>query len=218
MIIDLNLRGRQVVVVGGGREGTRKVEALLYQDCELHVLAERYSEKIKIWEEGGKVHLQPGKVTDGDFLNSYDRLILVMAATDDKQLNRKIVEAAKKLRCFAYAVDDPDVSDFNHPSVMNVHESVQIAISTGGKSPLMAKQLRKKLEPVLHDLISKEDVLKVQLQFRLREKVKTVLSTPDKRKQFLESVLFDTKINQLLAEENLEAAETLAMDALKNLR
>ncbi len=207
-----------MVVVGGGREGTRKVEALLYQDCELHVLAERYSEKIKIWEEGGKVHLQPGKVTDGDFLNSYDRLILVMAATDDKQLNRKIVEAAKKLRCFAYAVDDPDVSDFNHPSVMNVHESVQIAISTGGKSPLMAKQLRKKLEPVLHDLISKEDVLKVQLQFRLREKVKTVLSTPDKRKQFLESVLFDTKINQLLAEENLEAAETLAMDALKNLR
>ncbi len=204
-----------MIVVGGGREGTRKVEALLFQDCELHVLAEKYSEKIRDWEKEGKIHLQPGKVTGGDFLKTYERLILVMAATDDKQLNRTIVEAAKNLRCFAYAVDDPDVSDFNHPSVMNVHESVQIAISTGGKSPLMAKQLRKKLEPVLQELIGKEDVLKVQLQFRLREKIKTVLSTPDKRKMFLESVLFDTKINQLLAEENLEAAETLALDKLK---
>lgn len=215
MIIDLNLKGRQVIVVGGGREATRKVEALLFQDCELHVLAGRYTEKIKRWEEGGKVHLQPGNVDDGDFLNNYDRLILVMAATDDKQLNRKIVEAAKKLRCFAYAVDDPDVSDFNHPSVMNIHETVQIAISTGGKSPLMAKQIRKKIEPVLCDLISKEDVLKTQLQFRLREKLKTLLPTPDKRKQFLESILFNTAINQLLSEENLEAAETLALDRLK---
>jgi precorrin-2 dehydrogenase len=215
VIVDLNLKGRQVVVVGGGREATRKVEALIFQDCEIIVFSEKFSEEIKAWEREGRVLLKQGRISRGDFLNDYNRLILVMSATDDKQLNRQIVEAAKKLRCFAYAVDDPEVSDFNHPSVMNVHESVQIAISTGGKSPLMAKQIRKKIEPALRDLIQKEDILKVQLQFRLRETIKTVLSTPDKRKQFLESILFNTEINQLLSEEDLEAAEILALDRLK---
>jgi precorrin-2 dehydrogenase len=215
MIVDLNLKSRQVVVVGGGREATRKVEALIFQDCEIIVFSERFSEEITAWEKEGRVLLKQGRISRGDFLNDYNLLILVMAATDDKKLNRNIVEAAKKLRCFAYAVDDPEVSDFNHPSVMNVHESVQIAISTGGKSPLMAKQIRKKIEPVLRDLIQKEDILKVQLQFRLREKIKMVLSTPDKRKQFLESILFNTAINQLLSEENLEEAENLALDSLK---
>ncbi|MDA0690475.1 MAG: bifunctional precorrin-2 dehydrogenase/sirohydrochlorin ferrochelatase [Nitrospinae bacterium] len=215
MIVDLNLKGRQVVIAGGGKEATRKVEALLFQDCEIIVHSEKFSKKIKALEKNGRVLLKQGRISEGSFLNDYHRLILVMAATDDKQLNRKIVEESKKLRCFAYAVDDPEVSDFNHPSVMNIHKSVQIAISTGGKSPLMAKQIRKKVEPVLNDLIKKEDVLKIQLQFLLREKIKAVLSTPDARKQFLESILLNTEINQLLAEEKLEDAETLALDELK---
>jgi precorrin-2 dehydrogenase/sirohydrochlorin ferrochelatase len=215
MIVDLNLKGRQVIITGGGREATRKADALIYQNCEVIIFSEQFSEEIKAWEKEGRVLLKQGRIFDGEFLKDYDRLILVVAATDDRQLNRKIIETAKKFRCYAYAVDDPEVSDFNHPSVMNIHESVQIAISTGGKSPLMAKQIRKKIEPVLHDLITKEDVLKIQLQYRLREKTKTFLPTPDKRKNFLESILFNTEINQFLAEEKLEEAENLALDWLK---
>jgi precorrin-2 dehydrogenase len=216
MIVDLNLKGKQVVVAGGGREAARKVEALLFQDCEIIVHSEKFSEAFKVWEKDGRVLLKQERIFEGDFLKSYDRLILVMAATDDKPLNRKIVEAAKTLRCYAYAVDDPAVSDFNHPSVMNVRESVQIAISTGGKSPLMAKQLRKKIEPVVNDLIQKEDVLKIELQYRLREKIRSTLPTPDKRKEFLESLLCNEEINRLLAQGELETAEIRAWDALKN--
>lgn len=216
MIVDLNLKGKQVVVAGGGREAARKVEALLFQDCEIIVHSEKFSEAFEVWEKNGRVLLKPGRISEGDFLNRYDRLILVMAATDDKPLNRKIVEAAKTLRCYAYAVDDPTVSDFNHPSVMNVRESVQIAISTGGKSPLMAKQIRKKIEPVLNDLIEKEDVLKIELQYRLREKIKSRLPTADKRKEFLESLLCNEEINRLLARGELETAEIRAWDVLKS--
>ena len=106
----------------------------------------RFSSDIALWEKSGKVQLKPGLLSGGDFLKNYDRLILVMAATDDKALNRKIVDSAKQLRCYAYAVDDPEVSDFNHPSVMNFHDTVQVAISTGGKSPLMAKALKQKIK------------------------------------------------------------------------
>jgi len=216
MIVDLNLKGKQVVVAGGGREATRKVEALLFQDCEIVILSETFSGKIKTWQREGRVLLKQERISAGNFLKDYNRLILVMAATDDKQLNRKIVEAAKKFRCYAYAVDDPEISDFNHPSVMNIRESVQIAVSTGGKSPLMAKTIREKIESPLKQLIPREDELKIQLQHRLRNKIKSYLSTSGKRKQFLESIVFNDEINQLLAQGELKTAETRVLDVLKN--
>lgn len=218
MIIDLNLKGRQVVVVGGGREATRKVDALLLQDCEILVVAGNFSDEISAWEKEGRLSLRKEMVSGGEFLSDHDRLILVIAATDDKPLNRKIVESAKKLRCYAYAVDDPEVSDFHHPSVLNVKDTVQIAISTSGKSPLMAKQLRKKIEPALNDLIQPDDILKIHLLHRLREKAKSFLPNSDERKQFFESILCNEEINRLLAQDKLPEAETLALKILKTPR
>jgi len=218
MIIDLNLKGRQVVIVGGGREATQKTEALLSQDCEIYILAESFSSEITLWGKSGKVQLKPGHISEGAFLNSYDRLILVMAATDDKALNRKIVDSAKQLRCYAYAVDDPEVSDFNHPSVMNFHDTVQVAISTGGKSPLMAKTLKQKIQPVLEKCIQHEDILKIELQSRLREEAMKTIPTPKGRKQFLTSLLVDEKVNRLLEQDDLEAAETLALKLLNGFK
>ena len=174
-----------------------------------------FSVDIQNWNKEGRVFLKQDKIADGEFLKDYNQLILLMAATNDKILNRKLVQAAKQLRCYAYAVDDPEVSDFNHPSVLNIRETVQVAISTGGKSPLMAKQIRKKIEPVMNDLISQEDVFKIQLQFRLREKLKTFLQTADTRKAFLENILVNAEINELLVDEKLDEAENLAMEWLK---
>ena len=214
MIIDLNLKGRQVVIAGGGREATKKVEAILSQDCEIFVHAENFSSDIALWAKSGKVQLKPGLLSGGDFLKSYDRLILVMAATDDKTLNRKIVDSAKQLRCYAYAVDDPKVSDFNHPSVMNFYNTVQVAISTGGKSPLMAKTLKQKIKPVLEKCIQHNDILKIDLQSRLREVAMKTIPTPEGRKQFLTSILANEKVNRLLEKDDLKAAETLALKLL----
>jgi precorrin-2 dehydrogenase/sirohydrochlorin ferrochelatase len=214
MIIDLNLKGRQVVIAGGGREATKKAETILSQDCEIFVHAENFSNEITSWEKEGRVQVRPGRFSGGEFLKGYDRLILVMAATDDKTLNRKIVDSAKQLRCYAYAVDDPKVSDFNHPSVMNFYNSVQVAISTGGKSPLMAKTIKQKIKPVLENCIEHNDILKIDLQTRLREVAKKTIPTPEGRKQFLTSIIANEKINRLLGKDDLKAAETLALDLL----
>jgi precorrin-2 dehydrogenase/sirohydrochlorin ferrochelatase len=218
MIIDLNLKGRLVVIAGGGREATKKAEAILSQDCEIFVHAESFSSDIALWGKSGKVQLKPGLLSGGEFLKNYDRLILVMAATDDKALNRKIVDSAKQLRCYAYAVDDPEVSDFNHPSVMNFYNTVQVAISTGGKSPLMAKTLKQKIKPVLEKCIQHSDILKINLQSRLREEAIKTIPTPEGRKQFLTSILANEKINRLLKQDDLAAAETLALDLLDSFK
>ncbi len=95
MIIDLNLKGQQVVLVGGGREASRKVEALLSQDCEIIVVTETICEAIKKTAEAGKINWISKNVEDGNFLSDYPHLRLVLAVTDDRMVNRKIVEAAK---------------------------------------------------------------------------------------------------------------------------
>ncbi len=216
MIIDLNLKGRQVVIAGGGREATKKVDAILSQDCEIFVHAETFSSDISCWEKEGKVQLKPGVLSGGDFLQNYDRLILVMAATDDKALNRKIVDFAKQLRCYAYAVDDPEVSDFHHPAIINFHDTVQVAISTGGKSPLMAKTLKQKIAPLLEKCIRQEDILKIELQSRLREQALKTLPTPEERKQFLTGIIDNREVNRYLEQDDLAAAEKLALKLLDN--
>lgn len=216
MIIDLNLKGRQVVIAGGGVEATKKAEAILSQDCEIFVHSEKFSDEITGWEKEGRLQVRPGHFSGGGFLEEYNRLILVMAATDDKTLNRKIVDSAKELRCYAYAVDDPKVSDFNHPSVMNFYNTVQVAISTGGKSPLMAKTLKQRMKPVLEKCIQHNDILKIKLQSRLREEAMKIIPTPEGRKQFLTNILANEKVNWLLEQDDFEKAERFALSLLKN--
>ena len=218
MLIDLNLKGRQVVIAGGGREATKKAESLFSQDCEIFVHAEKISREIAGWQKSGKVIVKTGLLSGGEFLKDYDRLILVMAATDNKALNRKIVDYAKQLRCYAYAVDDPEVSDFNHPSVINFNDTVQIAISTGGKSPLMAKTLKEKIKPVLEKCIQPEDILKIELQSRLRKQAMIILPTPEDRKQYLTSILANEEVNRFLEQDNLASAEKLALSLLENFK
>ena len=214
MIIDLNLKGGQVVIAGAGREATKKAEALLSQDCEIFVHAEKLSSEIAVLQKAGKLKVQKGQLSDVEFLEDYDRLILVMAVTDDKALNRKIVDYAKQLRCYAYAADDPETSDFSHPSVININDTVHVAISTGGKSPLMAKTLTQKIKPVLEKCIQQQDILKIQLQSRLRKEAMKVLATPDDRKQYLTGIIDNEEVNRFLEQDNFASAETLALNLL----
>jgi precorrin-2 dehydrogenase/sirohydrochlorin ferrochelatase len=215
MIVDLNLTGKRVLVVGGGTEAVRKVEGLLTQDCEIIIVTDHVADEIHSWAKDEKIQLEETFVKDGDFLKKYDPLFLVMAATDDKELNRSIVKSADAMRCYAYTVDDTEYSDFSCPAVVNLHDTVQIAISTGGKSPMMAKQIRQKAFPVLSDIINKEDALKIQLQGRVRKKVQAKIKTFCRRKEFLQWLLEDEEINNLLNKGLLDDAETLALKTLE---
>ncbi len=215
MIVDLNLKGKRALLAGGGTEAVRKVAGLLTQDCEIIVVAENAAEEIRGWADAGKIQLHERRVKDGSFLKDYDPLYLVMAATDDKNLNREIVNAAKEMRCYVYAVDDPEASDFSQPALINLHDTVQVAISTGGRSPLMAKNIRTKAESVLRNLISQKDALHIQLQGRLRKQVQEKIEQPPNRKEFLENLLGDGEIGDLLSGGNLDEAENLALSKLK---
>ena len=138
-----------------------------------------------------------------------------MATTDDKELNRKIVQKAKKMKCYVYASDDPEVSDFSHPSVINIQDTVQIAISTKGKSPVMSRKIKNQAEKVFKKIIKKEDIYQIKLQQIARNAAKKNIPTQLERKKFLYSVLRDSKIKQLIKDENLKKAQDRAMMMLR---
>ena len=217
MIVDLNLKGNLVLVIGGGNEGLKKVNALLTQDCKILVISDETNKEIERYVKQKKITFKKMKLQNASFLKKY-KPFMVMATTDDRQLNRKIVEQAKKMRCYAYAADDPQVSDFAFGSVINIEDTVQIAVSTGGKSPAMARKIRMQAEKVFKKLIKKEDIYHIKLQDFARNAAKTKLATFQERKKFLYGVMNDNRVKQLIKEGNFKNAKMRVMKMLGDLK
>ena len=215
MIVDLNLIGKRALVIGGGNESSRKVEALLSQQCKIFVVAEKAEQSIKNYADEGKVSLDLRKIENVDFLKDYKQLDLILATTDDPDINREIlVVGKKKYGCYVYAADDPQVSDFSHPSVININDTVQIAISTGGRSPLMGKSIRQDLEPLIKKSISDLILMQINLQDQLRSMSKKMIPSVEYRKKFLTELLGDKSVNQCLEEKKIPMARELAFERL----
>jgi len=210
LIVDLNLKGNLVIVVGGGDEGYKKVNSLLTQDCKILLISDKVNTQLANCIKQKKIDFKKTKLKDASFLSKY-KPFLVMATTNNRQLNRKIIQKAKKMKCYVYASDDPEVSDFAHPSVINIEDTVQIAISTGGKSPAMARRLKLQTEKIFKKIIKKEDIYQIKLQQIARDKAKKTIPTQIERKKFLYSVLNDKTIKQLIKDNNLKKAQQRAM-------
>ncbi|MBI3639879.1 MAG: bifunctional precorrin-2 dehydrogenase/sirohydrochlorin ferrochelatase [Thaumarchaeota archaeon] len=217
MIVDLNLKGNLVLVIGGGNEGLKKVNALLTQDCKILVISDETNKEIERYVKQKKITFKKIKLQNANFLKKY-KPFMVMATTDDRELNRKIVEQAKKMHCYAYAADDPAVSDFAFGSVINIEDTVQIAVSTGGRSPAMARKIRMQAEKVFKKIIKKDDIYQIKLQDFARNAAKTKLDTFLERKKFLYSVMNDNHVKQLIKEGNFKNAKMRVMKMLGDLK
>jgi len=195
-----------VIVIGSGNEGMKKVNSLLTQDCKILVISNKSNSQIERYVKQGKIQFKKTKLKDATFLSKY-KPYLVMATTSDMTLNRKIVEKARRMKSYAYASDDPEVSDFAHPSVINIADTVQVAVSTGGSSPAMARKIRLKIESFLKKNISSEDIYLIKLQKFARFEAKQMLSTQLDRKKFLYSVINDKRVKELLKEGKYKMAQ-----------
>lgn len=214
LIVDLNLKGNLVIVVGGGAEGYKKVNSLLTQKCEILVISDKLNSQLSSYVKQKKIQFKKIKLKDASFITKY-KPFLVMATTNDKELNRKILLKAKKMKCYVYASDDPEVSDFAHPSVINIDNTVQIAISTGGRSPAMARKLKLQTEKIFKNAIKKEDIEEIKLQEIARDSAKKIIPTQLERKKFLYTVLHDKMIKQLIKDKKLKKAQQRAMLMLR---
>ncbi|HWS78185.1 MAG TPA: siroheme synthase CysG, partial [Thermomonas sp.] len=136
-----DLRGRRVLVVGGGSVARRKVEALLAAAARVAVGAPDLEPELAEWKATDRIEHREGRFKP-DWL---DDAWLVIAATDDPLTNRAVVEAADARRIFANAVDDAELSRFHVPARVE-RGPLQIAISSGGGAPMLARLVREQLE------------------------------------------------------------------------
>ena len=206
MLVDLNLNGKQVIIIGGGTEGLRKLRGLQDQNCEIILITNRLNKMIKGLQDKGKLSLRKEHVKDTSFLKDYENPFLVLACTNNKHLNRVIVKEASLMGALSYAVDDPSVSDFSYASIINVEGILQIAISTSGRSPIVARRFRIKAERVLRRLISKSDIENIRLQEAARGMIRTRIPTVNERKEFLYSIINNATIQKLIKEDRIDDA------------
>jgi precorrin-2 dehydrogenase / sirohydrochlorin ferrochelatase len=214
--VDLNVSQKKALVIGGGTEGLRKVHGLLDQECNITVITSRLNKELKKMSDDGKLRLIKKRVKDVSILDEFNNTFLILAATDDKELNRKLVEKGRSMGAFVYAADDPTISDFSYTSLVNIEGLIQVAISTSGKSPIMARKIRIKIERMLHRIINDSDISNIILQEYARKRAKQEIDTVKERKDFLYSLIKDKNIQYLLRSNKLEEAKMTALHILKN--
>ncbi|MGO8805108.1 MAG: bifunctional precorrin-2 dehydrogenase/sirohydrochlorin ferrochelatase [Candidatus Bathyarchaeia archaeon] len=212
MLIDLNLEGKRVVVVGGGSEGYRKTVDFLDAGAKILVVSQSFSSNMtKLYSEK-KISILKEKIENAEsFMDSFDpKPDIVVAVTSNSEFNSSLIDCAKSSGCMVYAPDNPLVSDFALPATASVGD-VRIAVSTGGKSPAMASVLRKRIEK----MITAEDLLQIKLQEYLRDLLKRQGGDQKVRKELLYKVIEDLDIQRLLKENKFEEAKEKAADIVQ---
>lgn len=136
----LELRGRRCVVIGGGPAAEGKVRGLLDAGGAVTVVAAELEEGLGALAEAGTIEVVRRPYAKGDLEGAF----LAIAATEEPDVNASVFEEAERRRVLLNAVDDPSHCHFAAPSVLRRGDLV-VALSTGGKAPALAKQLRSKL-------------------------------------------------------------------------
>ncbi|MEV8519319.1 siroheme synthase CysG [Dyella marensis] len=206
-----DLAGRRVLVVGGGAVAERKAAALLEAGAAVTVGALSATGTLQAWADAGRLELRLG-----GFQQAWlDECWLVVAATGEPLLNRRIATLAERRRLFVNVVDDAQLCSFHVPAVID-RDPVTIAISSGGTAPVLARLLREGLESLLDPALGPLAALAA----RLRESIRARLPDLGARRRFYEQ-LFAGPVLQLLrraqpAEAEAEAERALAGAATRS--
>lgn len=139
--IFLKLTGRKCLVVGGGEVAERKIQSLLASGACVRVVSPVFKSSIAALAGDN-----PGLVLEEKNFNErdLDGAFIVIAATDNDEENRRIFTAAERLGLLVNVADDPELCNFYVPACVN-RGSLQIAVSTAGKSPAFAKRIKEEL-------------------------------------------------------------------------
>ncbi|MCG7981716.1 MAG: siroheme synthase CysG [Candidatus Thiodiazotropha lotti] len=178
--IFLNIRNKSCLVVGGGAVAERKIALLLKSAADVVLVSPELTHDLTTWRDMGHLNHQARGFQDEDINDRH----LVIAATDDPQLNRHIAELAHAKRIPVNVVDQPELCSFIVPSIID-RSPVVAAVSTGGASPVLARLIRSRLE----SLIPAGYGRLANLCKRFRQRVKDHFNNPEDRRLFWDRVL-----------------------------
>lgn len=202
--INLDIQNRNVLVVGGGGVGSRKVKTLLSCGARVTVVSQEVSDPLKDLAASGKIKLKQRSYRSNDL----DGMFLVIGATSDEKLNRRISSDAEQLNTLCNIADRPEVCNFILPSIVQ-RDDLIIAISTSGKSPALAKKLRKTLETQFGE----EYGVLLKLMGAIRKKLLQQAHEPEVHKPLFEQ-LINSDLIGMIQTNKTEDINALLFDIL----
>ena len=198
--ICMDLRGRRALVVGGGEVATRKIDMLRQAGAGVVVVSPALSPALSHQAHSGAISYRQGSFAVADL----DGVVLVIAATNDAAVNRQVSELAQARSLPVNVVDNPALCTFVMPSIID-RSPVQIAVSTGGASPVLARLLRARLEASIPAAYGR---LAAMVE-TFRGTVKRRFDTVNARRNFWESVLQGRIAELVFAGQEAEARTEL---------
>ena len=202
--IFLKVEDRKCLVVGGGKVAARKVMLLKRAGAHITAVSPQLCDELRALLEQGAITYVAREFQDEDLHDC----VLVIAATDDKVVNRRVSELASAQRIPVNVVDSPDLCSFIMPSIID-RSPVQIAVSTGGTSPVLARLLRSRLESFIPAAYGRL----ARLVDDYRERVKQRFTVPDQRRYFWENIL-QGRVAELLFDGHEEKARSALQEAI----
>lgn len=176
----LKIKGRPCLIVGGGEIAARKAGLLLRAGAKLTVVAPEIGGDVADLKKSAVVSFKQRRFVPEDLLGQ----ALVIAATDDAAVNRQVSDLARKNGLPVNVVDQPNLSTFIMPSIVD-RSPVLVAVSTGGASPVLARLMRARLETLIPAGFGQLALLAREF----RDEVKKRFKEAGRRRRFWEHVL-----------------------------
>ncbi len=195
-----DIKNKSCIVVGAGGIASRKVDLLNKAGAKVTVISPILGNEMARFMDDGKIIWIDRTFQSGDLVDAY----LVIAATSDKAVNEQVAEEAESLKIPCNRVESPEQGSFIMPSIIN-RDPVQIAVSTGGTSPVLARLIRTNLEsctPSAYGQLAK-------LVENYRTQVKQTFTKVEERRKFWESILEGPVAEHVFAGRNNDAKALL---------
>jgi len=195
-----NLKNRACLVVGGGDIAARKAALL----CKTGAVVSVVSPEIAVSMKKLIDSKQLSWIRSGFKAEHLTKHYLIIAATDNMDVNKFVYQQAQKLRIPVNVADAPELCDFILPSILD-RSPILVAVSSGGKSPVLARQLRARLETLIPPSYGRL----AELVGKYRQLVQQKMPTLSTRRRFWESILQGDVANHMLAGRNKIAEQVL---------
>ncbi|MEZ3500952.1 siroheme synthase CysG [Pantoea sp. KPR_PJ] len=195
------LQGKRCLLVGGGDVAERKARLLIAAGADLYAGAQHFSPAFHQWAANGELTLIDGAFEAGWL----EACWLVVAATNDDAVNQQVAAAAEARRIFCNLVDAPEQASAIMPSLID-RSPLMVAVSSGGRAPVLARLLREKIEAMLPQHLGQL----ASLAGTLRTRVKQRFASLAQRRYFWERFFTSDRLAQTLANGDSAKAAQLA--------
>lgn len=194
------IKQRACLVVGGGSIASRKVDLLRKAGADVTVVSPQLCDELEKLASSGTIRYLKRRYQKQDLVDC----ALVIAATDQADVNQRISADAMSRNIPVNVVDNPHLCSFIMPSIID-RSPVQIAVSTGGSSPVLARLVRTRLEGLIPAAYGKLGALVESF----RNEVKAAFPNVEQRRHFWESILEGTVAEHVFTGHDTEARKML---------